>query len=140
MKTALIAAVVALTATTGIASAQSAGQQQLANLLQVNGAEFSSAELIAIQDARRDGNRNNETYFLTHENRHADMVGDVSQGKAQIAAQLGVDPAEYTLAELVNVSSNLRQNEVMNADFVLSGGTRNEIAPIAAPYRGQGRD
>ncbi len=140
MKNAVIAAIVALTATAGVASAQGAGHDQLAAQLGLNGAQFTTAELTTISDARRDGDRNTVAYFLNHDNRATEDASTVSAGKAQLAAQLGVNPTEYTLAELVAADSALRDDNAQNAAFILSGDARNEVAPLPVPYLGQGRD
>ncbi len=139
MKNAVIAAIVALTATAGVASAQSAGHDQLAAQLGLNGAQFTTAELTSISDARRDGDNAGAAYFLNHDNRATEAASTVSAGKAQIAAQLGVNPADYTLAELVTVQSDLRADNVEHAKFILSGEARQSVEPTPVPYLGQGR-
>ncbi|TQS73794.1 hypothetical protein ERN12_08770 [Rhodobacteraceae bacterium] len=138
MKRMIIAATLALTATAGAASAQTPGHAQLAEFLNLNGAEFSTAELTAIDDARRDNNRSNEIYFLNHNNRDtAGGVGDVTPGKAQIAAQLGVDPAKYSLAELIEATDELRDDNRQNATFVLNGTSRDAVNVVPTPDRGR---
>ena len=136
MKTILTTAALIVAATAGIASAQS-NDAQLAALLNVNGAEFTTAELNNINEARRDGDVAKANYFLNHENR-AEVAGN-GHGKAQLAAQLGVNASDYTLAELVTVDSARRDNNIQNADYVLNGTSRTAVAPIATPYIGTGR-
>ncbi len=136
MKTILTTAALIVAATAGIASAQS-NDAQLAALLGVNGAEFTTAELNNINEARRDGDVAKANYFLNHENRSA--ASENGQGKAQLAAQLGVNGADYTLAELVTIDSARRDNNIQNADYVLNGTSRTSVAPIATPYIGTGR-
>ncbi|WP_330629424.1 hypothetical protein [Thioclava sp. FTW29] len=140
MKNIVIAAVVALTASAGIASAEGAGHAQLAQQLGLNGADFTTAELTSIDEARRDGDNSTVNYFLNHDNRVAAPAQEVSAGKAQLAAQLGVDPSKYTLAELVTVDSDLRDHNAQDAAFILSGDARHEVTPLPVPYLGQGRD
>ncbi|MER5171263.1 hypothetical protein [Thioclava sp. GXIMD2076] len=140
MKNAIIAAIAALTASAGIASAEGAGHAQLAQQLNLDGAQFTTAELTTIADARRDNDTNTANYFIEHENRTAAPAHEVTPGKAQLAAQLGVNPAKYTLAELVTVDSNLRNDNAQDAAFILSGDARQSVAPQPAPYLGQGRD
>ncbi|WP_339108172.1 hypothetical protein [Thioclava sp. GXIMD4216] len=136
MKTVLTTAAILFAATAGIASAQS-NDAQLAALLQVNGAQFTTAELNNINEARRDGDVAKANYYLNHENRTT--AAHNGQGKAQLAAQLGVNASDYTLAELVTIDSDRRDNNIQNADFVLNGTSRNSVAPIATPYIGTGR-
>ncbi|WP_349294666.1 hypothetical protein ABEB22_21110 (plasmid) [Thioclava sp. 'Guangxiensis'] len=140
MKTAFIAAALALTASAGIASAQGAGHDQLAAQLGLDGAQFTTAELTTISAARRDGDAHEVAYFIDHDNRTQQTRETVSAGKAQLAAQLGVDPARYTLAELVTADSALRDDNAQNAAFVLSGEARTAVAAQPVPYIGQGRD
>ncbi|WP_330629566.1 hypothetical protein [Thioclava sp. FTW29] len=135
MKNVLIAAVVALSASAGIASAESAGHAQLAAQLGLNGADFTTAELTNIRDAKINGDTQTANYFLKHENRTSENTS-VSQGKAQLAAQLGVDASKYSMAELVSMST---ADDDQEARFIETGASRNTVAPIERPYRGAGR-
>ncbi len=63
---------------------------------------LTQIELIQLQDARREGDRALENFILSGANREsAPPPNVVTPGKAQMAALLGVDPADYTLQQLV---------------------------------------
>ncbi len=63
---------------------------------------LSAVEQIQLQEARREHERTTETFILTGTNRQsAKSASVVTPGEAQLAALIGVDPADYTLAELV---------------------------------------
>ncbi|MER5171251.1 hypothetical protein [Thioclava kandeliae] len=135
MKTTLVAAAIALAASAGFASAEGAGHAQLAAQLGLNGADFTTAELTNIRDAKINGDVQEAKYFLNHENRAKENTS-VSQGKAQLAEQLGVDASKYSMAELVSLSS---ADDAKEARFIETGTSRNTVAPIARPYLGTGR-
>ncbi|MDD7973729.1 hypothetical protein [Roseinatronobacter alkalisoli] len=87
----------------GVASAQtiSPGHAQFAAGLNLDAAQYSMTELMLIEQARRDNDRLAERFYLSGTNRETrGGVGQVSQGKAQIAVGLGVNPADHTLNEL----------------------------------------
>ncbi len=63
---------------------------------------LSAVEQIQLQEARREDDHNTETFILTGtDRRSANAASVVTRGEAQLAALIGVDPADYTLAELV---------------------------------------
>jgi hypothetical protein len=82
------------------------GEKQIAASLGVDATKFSLAELAAIKTAREEGDDAGEAFVLSHANRaEANSAEVVTAGEFQIAASLGVDPAEYTLAELSVMAS-----------------------------------
>ena len=124
-----IALVAAALIAAGTASAQevSPGKAQLAALLGVDAAAYSLAELNTIYEARRDSDRKAETFYLSHKNREQrGGVGEVSSGKAQLAAILGVDPAEYTLAELNSIRQARVDRDWKAEAFYLSHQNREQ--------------
>ncbi|WP_151718199.1 hypothetical protein [Gemmobacter serpentinus] len=78
-----------------------AGKAQIEAQLRVEAGRFTSAELSQLTQARRDGDREAEAYILSGARNAATDPASVNAGKAQIAAQLHLDPSQYTLAELV---------------------------------------
>ena len=63
---------------------------------------LSVVEQIQLQEARREHDNTSQTFILTGTNRRAPLGASVvTPGEAQLAALIGVDPADYTLAELV---------------------------------------
>ena len=85
----------------------SAGDVQLSRIAGVEPGLYSTSELVRLIDAQRD-NDSELVRFITSgaDRQSADESLVVSPGKAQLAALLGVNPAEYTLAELVQLSSD----------------------------------
>nr|WP_272214519.1 hypothetical protein [Marinicella sp. W31]MDC2880139.1 hypothetical protein [Marinicella sp. W31] len=58
-------------------------------------------EMMAIAEARRENDVHTEKFLISKNNRIASNPAEiVTPGEAQLAAQLGLDPAEYTLSEL----------------------------------------
>ncbi|TQS71545.1 hypothetical protein ERN12_10995 [Rhodobacteraceae bacterium] len=138
MKIAAITAALLLSATTSFAMPHSSGHDQLANMLQVNGAEFTTGELISIRDARIDGNLTQERYFLSHENRaQAGGKGETSQGKEQLAEQLGVDASKYSIAELSQLQDAVRENDRQKVRFIMSGNNETSVDVRPTPSRGR---
>ncbi|MEY4983899.1 MAG: hypothetical protein RIR62_2165 [Pseudomonadota bacterium] len=85
----------------GSASANdNAGLEQLARLAGVEPGLYTANELVTIIDAQREDDTAKVNYYLSGANRQGES-GLVTPGKAQLAAIAGVNPADYTLAELV---------------------------------------
>lgn len=98
---ALFAAATIFVAGTAAANGVSAGHAQFAALLGVDPQAYSLAELTELEVALSDNDTARAAYILSHENREQrGGAGNVSAGKAQLAAGLGVNPADYSLAEL----------------------------------------
>ena len=79
----------------------SAGDVQLSRIAGVEPGLYSTSELVRLIDAQRD-NDSELVRFITSgaDRQSADAASSVSPGEAQLAAILGVNPADYTLAEL----------------------------------------
>ena len=78
------------------------GTGQLAEIAGVEPGKYTAAELLNIITARSDGDTGTAAYFLSGENRKAvSPASAVTPGEAMLAASAGVDPAQYTLAELI---------------------------------------
>ena len=76
---------------------------QLEANLGVQGAGFTINELAMLKAANDGNDRLTTNYILTGANRSMTTISDtgsVSPGKAQLAANLGVNPADYTTSEL----------------------------------------
>lgn len=80
------------------------GEAQMAHALNLPHGDYSVAEMIAIREARRENDDEAERFYLSGTNRKASNPAEVvTSGEAQLAASLGVDPAQYTLAELARL-------------------------------------
>lgn len=83
--------------TTGVASSDA----QLAALAGVEPGVYSTNELQRLIDAERNNDSETVNFILSGENRkEAAPASAVTPGEQQLAATLGVDPADYTLSEL----------------------------------------
>lgn len=126
-------AALALVLSAGVASAENVnpGLQQIANYLRVNASEYTSVELHELLAARNSGDQSTFTYLLNHGDR-AVSTDEVSQGKAQIAQQVGLDASQYTTAELIRVQEAKRRGDLQEVDFVVKHLNRNTFNfPVA---------
>jgi hypothetical protein len=83
-------------------SANNAGLDQLAASAGVEPGQFNANELQRLIQAKADGDTTEVRFILSGANRTAPNPAEVvTPGEAQLAAAIGVDPAQYTLAELV---------------------------------------
>ena len=81
--------------------AGSAGNTQRALTLGVEPGRFTAVELSQLETAKRNGDTEVWKFITSGANRTAAAAAEVvTPGKAQLAASLGVNPAEYTLTEL----------------------------------------
>ncbi len=87
--------------TDGSNTVGSAANAQFEGLLGVEPGRYTTAELVALERAQLDNDPRAAAYILTGANRAAPAdASAVTPGEAQIAARLGVNPADYTLNEL----------------------------------------
>ena len=137
MKRNMAYSALALVLSAGVASAADVnpGLQQIANYLGVDAGAYSATELHQLLGARDAGDQSTYDYFLKHAG--AAQGDAVTAGKAQIAAQVGLNPAEYTTAELIRVQKAQRQGDLQTVAFVVSHQNRNTIVN---PQVAMGRD
>ncbi|NGQ89589.1 hypothetical protein G5V65_01670 [Rhodobacter sp. HX-7-19] len=83
-------------------TSRATGDAQLAAAAGVEPGEYSASELQRLIRAREDGDTAEIRFILSGDSRRAPNPAEVvTPGEAQLAASIGVDPAQYTLAELV---------------------------------------
>lgn len=82
-------------------TADPAAVAQIAAEAGVSGGDYSVNELQRLIDARRDGDTTTIDFILNRAAKPANPAEAVTPGEAQLAAAIGVDPAQYTLAELI---------------------------------------
>ena len=91
---------------TGNVQGDSSGQ--LAKLAGVAPGTYSASELALIIEANKDNKPKDRAYILSGTNRTASAEASVvTPGEVQLAAVLGVDPAHYTLAQLIRMTADL---------------------------------
>jgi len=137
MKRSIAYSALALVLSAGVASAAEVnpGLQQIADYLGVDANAYSATELHQMLGARDAGDQSTYGYFLNHVDQTPKQ--DVSAGKAQLAAQVGLNPAEYTTAELIRVQQAQRESDLQTVNFVVSHQNRNTIVN---PVVQMGRD
>jgi hypothetical protein len=138
MKT--IAIITAALLSVGAVSAQSVapGHAQMAASLGLDAAQYSLAELAVITEARRANDDGKESFYLAGANRDSrGGVGDVSLGKRQLAASLGVNAADFSLVELVQLEQARSDNDAHAEAFILSGQNRESRGANGAVSRGK---
>ena len=81
-----------------------AGDAQTAALLGVEAGRFTAAELQILTEARRNNDAETVAWILSGDNRQGEAE-TASAGKAQLAAILGVDANQYSLAELTAIAA-----------------------------------
>ncbi|MCR8724030.1 hypothetical protein [Frigidibacter sp. ROC022] len=84
----------------------SPGEAQLALSLGVEPGAYSLADLTRLEQARQDNDAETERAILTGEV-HNPVSEAVTPAKEQLAATVGVNPADYTLAELTAMNAAL---------------------------------
>jgi hypothetical protein len=138
MKT--IAIITAALLSAGAVSAQfvTPGHAQMAASLGLDAAQYSLAELAVITEARRANEDGTESFYLAGANRDSrGGVGEVSLGKSQMAASLGVNAADFSLAELVQLQQARSDNDPLAEAFILSGQNRESRGANGAVSRGK---
>lgn len=95
------------------------GKAQLAGPLGVNPADYTLAQLIQLGNAVRD-NDAAEIAFVKDQasGRIVSSQGTVSPGQAMQAAILGVNPADFTPAQLIRLETAVRENDTQEIAFV----------------------
>lgn len=84
--------------------AQTDAAGQLAKIAGVAPGTYSASELALIIEARKDNDTEKAAFILSGQNRTVSAEASaVTPGEAQIAAALGLNPAEYTLSELTQL-------------------------------------
>ena len=131
IKTLTATAAVALSVFAGAAAAQSVnpGKAQLAALLGVDANAYTSAQLIQLDGAMRENNDEKVRFIMSQAGDvagRADFAnGSVSQGDAQLARIVGVEPGAYTTEELIRLKAAQDANDDEAIDFILSGEARD---------------
>lgn len=78
------------------------GDEQLAAAAGVEPGRLTANELQRLIEAQADGKTTEARFILSRADRNGPNPAEVvTPGEAQLAAAIGVDPAQYTLAELV---------------------------------------
>ncbi|PTV95827.1 hypothetical protein C8J27_103155 [Rhodobacter aestuarii] len=127
MRNTVAIAAVALALGTSFASAAEPrqGLQQIADYLGLDAGAYSATELHELLAARDAGDQSTYAYLLER----GDLAKDAaaSDGKSQLAAQLGLDASAFTSAELTQISDARRDGDRNAEHFLLNHENRNNI-------------
>lgn len=95
------------------------GKDQMAAQLGVNAADYTLAQLVRLNTAVQD-NDADEIAFVKAQaaGQIPATAGSVQPGQAQLAAQLGVNASDYTLAQLLRLETAVKDNDAQEIAFV----------------------
>ncbi len=127
-KTILPAAIAALIAAPALAS------DQLAAQLGVAPGTYSTAELIQLSRAIEENDHQRIRQITGSSVTSTQSVG-ISAGHAQLASQLGVDPASYSVNELIVLRRALEENDSVTVNR-LTGGSDAIVSTSNTPGAG----
>lgn len=144
-KSILALTVVALTAPLAGTAFAGQGADQLAAQLGVPADTYTVAQMIQLQEARRDGDKSAEAFVLGQGKdgvSRSTMSGDIStsKGAEQLARTAGVTPGAYSVNELIRLQNAIRESDSQAIAFILGGSnggnTGNDIG-IVTPAKVQ---
>lgn len=147
MYTKSILALTLVALTTPIAGTAFAGQgaDQLAKLAGVPAGAYTVAQMIQLQEARREGDRVAEAFILGQGNdgvsrstMSVDSVG--SDGAEQLARLVGVTPGAYSVSEMIRLQEAINENDRAAVAFILGGSDGGDTASdigIVTPGKAQ---
>jgi hypothetical protein len=127
----------------GAAAAQSVnpGVEQLARIAGVSAEGFTQAQLVRLIDAQRDNDQEEVNFILSQNGvaSRADTTGAIStsQGADQLSALAGVEPGQFTNAELTRLIEAKRTNDDETVAFILSGANRETRGGIGEASQGK---
>jgi copper chaperone CopZ len=138
LTSAALVATAMVTAPVKASETVSPGHAQLAAQAQVDAEDYTTAEIIAILDARSEGDTAGAEFVLSHANRAEPKPAEaVTASEKQIAASLGVDAADYTHAELAAMSSARMADDDAIEAHVVSHANRAEPNPAEVVTAGE---
>lgn len=122
MKTILTSALVIAT----LGGTAFAGDQQWARLADIDTAKYSINELTRINEALRENNSEELRFVLSGDSRKS-FGSEVTPATAQLAELAGVEPGEYTPAELTRIVEARRDGDVQELNYLLSHANRSDV-------------
>ncbi len=126
-----------LVAATAAAQAQAAnpGVEQLAAQAGVNAGDFTTSQLISLQNAINNQNEEQVAFILSQARAEASRAttaeGVTSPAYRQLEAGLGVEPGRFSPAELSQLAAARRSDDPARAAYILSGENRASAADDA---------
>ena len=129
-KTLVLSAVIA-SLLSGVAFAGASSDAQLAASAGVQPGVYTAAELQAIIDAKRDNDTRGVAYVTSGANRATPGASTDGAGLEQLAHAAGVQPGQYTQAELVGLIEAQKENDSVRIQYWLTHA--NRATPDANP-------
>lgn len=125
-KSILALSLVAMTAPFASVAMAGQGADQLAAQLGVPAGAYTVAQMIQLQDARRDGDKAAEAFILSQGNDGVSRsdksgVASGSAGAEQLARLVGVAPGAYSVNEMIRLQDAIRENDRQTIAFILGG-------------------
>lgn len=114
----------------------SAGEAQLALAAGVQPGSLSKADLLALIEAKRDNDSAAVNFYLSGSNQASNVANDTA-GAAQLALALGVQPGQYSTAELLALQEAKRENDQYRIRAILAGETRGSSDRGVTPGKEQ---
>lgn len=135
-KLSLTIAVVSAALSAGFVSAQSInpGVAQLAASVGVSPTAFTQDQMIQLQRAQRENDRQAVDFILSQAQDEVSRGGsamDMVIGGGQLALTAGVEPGRFTTNELIRLIAAQRDNDQQTIDFILSGSNRAPANPAS---------
>jgi hypothetical protein len=110
-KTLAFAVLVGLVGLPVLAKAETPGAAMMAQLLGVEPGAYTIAEMIRLERAILEGDIQKRDFILSHDNRDGSApASEVTPGEAQMAALLGVDPADHAVNDLTRMLAALAED------------------------------
>ena len=116
---------------TAAPSASASSDAQLAASAGVESGVYTAAELQAIIEAKRDNDNRAVAFITSGANRTNPAASTDGIGLEQLARAAGVQPGQYTQAELVGLLDAQKENDAVKVQYWLSHANRN--SPDANP-------
>ncbi|AQS49272.1 MULTISPECIES: hypothetical protein [Thioclava] len=102
--------------------------QTFAGLNNVDPTQYSVGELQKMLHAARKGDTAKLAYYRSHADRHpgGPGLGKTTPGKTQMASQLGLNPDNYTVAQLQRIQHDVQRGNYGDAHFIVTQGASSQ--------------
>lgn len=131
MKT-LVTSALFVASLSGAAFAGDLAGDQLALSAGVQPGSVSRTAAIQIVDANRENDPRAAAFYQTVQSGLSSSNG-TSDGAAQLAKIAGVEPGQFTTAELIQLIDAQNENDTQRVNFILSGANRASANPGVTP-------
>lgn len=104
--------------------------QTFAGLNNVDPTQYSVGELQKMLHAARNGDVAKLAYYRSHADRQlgGPGLGETTPGKTQMAEQLGLNPDDYTVAQLQRIQHDVQRGSYDDANYIVTQGASSQPA------------